>query len=168
MAGANVARSEVDRSGVWHVSANEMLDIFRASLIDLIPTFERARINWRHSTYDDFDRIAEALFDSIVRDSIVNSRGHENAVELAPYGGVSPGREYSRILVDDVSRRLAFLELITVERPFDTIRTIQVGTDGIEQDQTATFPYGSVPFACELRLRVNGAPMIVSEFDVLL
>jgi hypothetical protein len=56
---------------VWRVTVDEMIQIFRQALIDLIPTFERARITWRgDQTYDDFERIPEALWDSIVADSV--------------------------------------------------------------------------------------------------
>jgi hypothetical protein len=65
---------------VRRVTVDEMLHIFKQGLVDLIPTFERALITWRgDQTYDDFERIAEALWDSILTDSVANARGLEKA-----------------------------------------------------------------------------------------
>jgi hypothetical protein len=48
-------------ASLWQVTVDELIQIFRQALIDLIPTFERARITWRgDQTCDDFKRIPRA------------------------------------------------------------------------------------------------------------
>jgi len=58
-------------SNSWKTSVNELLSIFRGALLSLIPWLEKARINWKEGeTYDDWDNIAEALYENIVCSSL--------------------------------------------------------------------------------------------------
>lgn len=48
-------------------SVGELLAIFRGSLLAVIPWLEKARIKWNgEEAYDDWDNIAEALYENIV------------------------------------------------------------------------------------------------------
>jgi hypothetical protein len=144
---------------VWRVTVDEMIQIFRQALIDLIPTFERARITWRgDQTYDDFERIPEALWDSIVADSVANARGLEKAESLARYSFVDPGRAHSRILVNDPQQRLAFHLFGSRDKPFDTIECHKIGSDGRElEGEFEEAPYAGAHFVYEARFS-DGAP----------
>jgi hypothetical protein len=96
--------------------------MFQPALVTLVPTFDQARINWRGSnTYDDYERIAEALFDSIVRDALTKAPSVAKAYPPGRYGVHQPGRELSRIYVNDPEERLALFELETAHEPFDTV-----------------------------------------------
>ncbi|MEM1367735.1 MAG: hypothetical protein AAGG02_06895 [Cyanobacteria bacterium P01_H01_bin.15] len=49
----------------------ELLDIFRGGLMALIPTMEHAKIPWQQAeNYDDWDAIAETLYEQIVIDAL--------------------------------------------------------------------------------------------------
>jgi hypothetical protein len=88
--------------------------MFQPALVTLVPTFDQARINWRGpNTYDDYERIAEALFDSIVRDALTKAPSVAKAYPPGRYGVHQPGRELSRIYVNDPEERLALFELET-------------------------------------------------------
>ncbi len=61
---------------IWHTEIDSLLELVRHALISLVPTFDGAKIGWHaDENYDDFDRIAEALYDSIVRDSVTSAIG---------------------------------------------------------------------------------------------
>ena len=168
---SRVARKTKGLSGApnhWRVTVNDLMGIFRQGLLDLIPTFERAEIRWREDPYDDFDRIAEALYDSIVRDSVRNSITTQAAFEVARYGMQDSGRPYSRILVNDASRGLALLDLVTRQEPFDTIECLQIGPDGREIREAGSLPYRGATFVCQVRFPEDVSPGFISELDVQL
>jgi hypothetical protein len=129
--------------GIWHTKIDTLLELVRHALISLMPTFDLAQIGWQSDeNYDDFDRIAEALYDSIVRDSVRNAIGLEDCAALPRYGFSSAdGASYSRIVVlpdrtfiSFVSRIGPFDHILTEERgarPGDTARTAIPYSPGI-------------------------------------
>lgn len=54
----------------WKTSVSELIEIFRGSLLAIIPWVEKAKIKWREDQYDDWDNITQALFRNIVCSSI--------------------------------------------------------------------------------------------------
>lgn len=152
----------------WRVTVNDLVSIFRQGLLDLIPTFGRAEIRWRDDPYDDFDRIAEALYDSIVRDSVRYSITTRAAFEVARYGMHDTGRPYSRILVNDANSGLALLDLATGQEPFDTIECLQVGPDGREIREAGTLSFQGATFVCQVQFPEDLSPRFISELDVQL
>jgi hypothetical protein len=51
----------------WSTSVDELMGIFRDTLIALLPSMRRARIPWRSfDAYDAWDNITETLFEEIV------------------------------------------------------------------------------------------------------
>lgn len=117
----------------WSVTIDDLVQIFQQALVTLVPSFDRARIGWRSDeNYDDFDRIAGALYDSIIRDSLAFAHGLEDSIPLAPYAMRQTGTPRSRILINDPEKRLGFFQLATRVRPFDTVVSIEVNADGIE------------------------------------
>jgi hypothetical protein len=58
---------ELIMNSIWNTSVNDLLAIFRGALVSVIPWIEKAKIKWKTGeAYDDWDRIAKSLFDSIV------------------------------------------------------------------------------------------------------
>ncbi len=120
--------------GKWTTSVNELMHVFRDSLRSLVPCMERAKIAWREpDAYDDWDDIAQALYENIVVRSIEYSlgpKGRESMV-LPEYGMLYP-------LYDDMSfielvlgeprddQYNVFLDFATADRPFDTARYVVV------------------------------------------
>lgn len=156
-------------SRIWRVTVDDLIRIFRRGLLDLIPVMDDARIEWRSDpTYDDFDRIAEALYDSIVRDSVANAKSHQTAIPLARYGIGEPGRELSRILVNDPADRLAFYQFQTNVQPFDTMLCIRVSDDGREVVGETSLPSDGQRFAYAARYDGTKSFEFLYEVDVLL
>jgi hypothetical protein len=125
----------VDTPALWRVGVGELIEIFQHALVALVPLFDQAMINWRGpNTYDDYERVAEALFNSIVRDSLSSAPGTEGAYSPGRYGVHEPGRELSRIYVNDPDDHLAFFELETEIHPFDTIVCQRTDDHGMETE----------------------------------
>jgi hypothetical protein len=157
-------------ASLWHVTVDELIQIFRQALIDLIPTFERARITWRgDQTYDNFERIPDALWDSIVGDSVAYARGFEKAESLARYSFVDPGRAHSRILVNDPQQRLGFHLFSSRDEPFDTIECQKIGSDGRELDgEVEEVPYAGAHFMYEARFSDGAPTRQIRELEVII
>lgn len=154
-----------DAGAVWRVTINDLIGIFRQALIDLIPTFERARIQWRgDQTYDDFERVAEALYNSIIRDSVGSARDFQTAFPIARYG-FRESKKHSRILVNDPSLRLSLRQLVSVANPFDTIESVRIESTGEELEETNDLPFEGARFIYEARYP-EAPPRIVDEVDV--
>lgn len=133
--------------GIWPTKIDTLLELLRLALISLVPTFDSAKIGWRSDeNYDDFDRIAEALYDSIVRDSVRSAIGLENCAALQRYGFSSTdGAKHSRIVL--LSDR-TFISFVSRERPFDHILTEGPGARPGETRRTVV-PYSSGIFELE-------------------
>jgi hypothetical protein len=148
-----------DASSPWRVRIGTLVEIFQGALIALVPTFDQARINWRGpNTYDDYERIAEGLFDSIVRDALTNAQLVAKAYPPGRYSVHEPGRELSRIYVNDPGDRLALFELDTTHEPFDTIVCQRIDDRGGETDQQVQTPWIGARFTYEARFA--GSPPV--------
>jgi hypothetical protein len=144
--------NEPEASSRWQIGVGALIEMFQGGLLGLVPTFERARINWRGpDTYDDYERVAEALFDSIVRDALANAEGLQNAYRAARYGVHEPGRELSRILVGDPEEGMAFFELESGTEAFDTIVCQLTDQNGKETEGQVRIPLLGARFTYEAR-----------------
>lgn len=153
---------------VWRVRLGGLIEMVQHALVGLVPTFEQARINWRGpNTYDDYERVAEALFDSIVRDSLSSARSLESAYPPGRYGVHEPGRELSRICVNDPSDRLAFFEFETATDPFDTLVCQRIDDHGIETEELVRRPFTGARFIYEARFP-GSPPTRHDELEVTL
>jgi hypothetical protein len=57
--------------GKWTTSVDELMRLFGDAIRTLVPIAERARMHWKEpDSNDDWDRICEAIFRSIVIGSI--------------------------------------------------------------------------------------------------
>lgn len=121
-----------ERTGlVWHTTPSELVGVFRDALAVVAPVLERARISHLDSeAYDDWDRVAEALFASIVARSVEFSREAQD-VRLDPYALRLPsyaGRPC--VIVRDRSRdgeRFIFYSIGSTSSAFDTVRVLREG-----------------------------------------
>jgi len=58
-------------SNNWKTSITEIVTVFRGALLAIIPWVEKAKIKWKDGeSYDDWDNIAQVLFENIVCSSI--------------------------------------------------------------------------------------------------
>jgi hypothetical protein len=129
-----------DLSTNWRVTITEVIGIFRDALCALVPHAERARMPWRESeAYDDWDRIARALFESFVLDTLrwglPGDKGH--LLRMPTYDvGVENYSGWSTLALSSSSGRsplpgevLAFRSLVSAGEPFDTVRAILVSRE---------------------------------------
>jgi hypothetical protein len=68
-------------SNYWKTSVRELIEIFRGALIAIIPWIERAKIKWKSGeAYDDWDNIAQALYENIVCSSLAGEVASEYSI----------------------------------------------------------------------------------------
>lgn len=103
------------------LSIDSLLKVFQKALISLIPFAEEVEIPWSENTYDNWERIEESLFISIVAEPIDYAFEGQGYFPIGPYGAaLSDFSRKSFIVLEDGSENLMFIGLETVERPFDT------------------------------------------------
>ena len=127
---------------------------FRAALLAVIPALENVKIPWREEeAYDEWDRVASALFHSIVLDPIASSdapgavAGHfpEYATTYDDYSSLA-------LLVVEGAQRAGtdcVVRFSTVESPLDTVRCLVVAS-------SAPQDFCQVPFEdCRFKIRLR-------------
>ena len=122
----------------------ELVGLFRAGLVSLIPVAERARIIWRGPhVYDPWEIIEEALFASIVA-SVVHNAAPLPLRPLPKYGATYGSYTDLSFITERAARsrgeRLVFLMLTTAQDPFDTMCFLDVGADSVPTGRTVELP----------------------------
>jgi hypothetical protein len=112
--------------------------IFRESLLAIIPFFEQLRTPWREpEAYDEWDDVASALFNGLVKSSMIHGVPIEetDGIAIADYDLLLD--DYSRVsffslkhLDNQKGALCLFHSFATALRPLDTIRYRRVGSDG--------------------------------------
>jgi len=109
----------------WSTSISELLLIFRGTLIAIIPWVEKAKIEWSdENSYDEWDNIIEALYQSIVCSSLEGEV--KTNYSIAKYG--FEYKHYSDldyILVKSEihsNKQLAFVSFTSSSEPFDGVK----------------------------------------------
>jgi hypothetical protein len=68
---AEVVEDKASSTKVWRTSVTELMLLFRDALVAIAPILDQAHIKWRiHESYDQWDEIANTLFEQIVGDSL--------------------------------------------------------------------------------------------------
>ena len=68
-----------------HISIDKILDIFRESLLQLVPKAEELGIPWKEGeSYDEWDEICQVLYKSFVKKPIEWGTTKENSGVLIP------------------------------------------------------------------------------------
>ena len=121
----------------WLTSVDDLMRIFRDALVAILPSLERAKIHWHKSdAYDQWDHIAETLFQEIVVDTI---RWGVNDFEAKVPRYDFTYSDYSAFSFASVSRRgtveagnlLAFLNFDPNDDTFSVVRCLEVDQNGI-------------------------------------
>lgn len=145
----------------WSTSVDELVRIFRDALAVVAPVLQRAQI---HSddlrAYDDWDEIAQALFDNVIVRSIRASSEASDDINLGRYAtlGSRPGN--SPILV--VRGRSGdewkeFHSIVSRQSPFDTVEAIDN-----DRKTVAEIDYEQARFA----LRIPDANRLIETLTV--
>lgn len=152
----------------WRTNVTELIEIFRDSLVALVPQMDRARIEWRNeAAYDDWDEIAQALFSKIVVASIRWALPEENSVfDLPEYNTTYDQYAGKAIIVveqDTRSKVLVFHSFETEHEPFDTVRAVEVDNDyHVVSDQFVMLQWAGTEFA----VRAHGETFVELTVDI--
>lgn len=108
----------------WQTTIDELINIFRGSLLSILPSIQRAHIPWKNEeTYDDWDMISETLFHAIVVRSILYSLNIE--IHLPKYGFYyNSYKKFDYIIVETNEKdktRKVFVSFYTKVNPFDYV-----------------------------------------------
>lgn len=108
----------------WQLT--KVMERFQRSLIKLVPLADEAEICWRDGeSYDEWDRIAQALFRSFVVDEV--SRELSCECVFADYDmRYSSYSSLTHIMVDskDLRAPCIFIAYSTQDDPFDSMRVV--------------------------------------------
>jgi hypothetical protein len=121
---------------VWQTTVDQLLQVFRDALRALVPHVERVRIEWRDdSSYDDWDAIAQTLYEKIVVSSLLWSMPEKEREhhQLPDYNMAYTSYEGKTVIaVNRTSSRdrLVFHSFATEKDPFDKVRVCKVQRDG--------------------------------------
>ena len=155
---------------IWNPTMTELMSLFRESLVTLLPVMEKAHIPWQEvQAYDDWDRIATSLFESVVVSSVRwgLTPGETTDLEVSAYDVAYP--DYGKLsFIECVSdsagsdKYLLFHKFVTNEVPFDMIRCYQVDSRGQKLTSASEIrPFVGARFA--LRLRRSPAQLACYE-----
>lgn len=123
---------------------SDIIGVFRAGLVALVPIAERARIAWRGpAVYDPWEGIEQALFASIVA-SVSDNAAPDRPRPLPRYGLVHGSYADLSFFTERAARlrgeRLVFLKLTTAEEPFDTMCFLGVDAAFVPTGRTVEIP----------------------------
>ncbi len=124
--------SNLTSSHLWPTSVNELTLIFRDALLALIPIADRARMQWREpKNYDDWDLIAQSLFQSIVVSSLAHAEPLQPSYRLPIYDArIADYSESSFLSTSAGPTDLAFVCFETDQSPFDSAVFARLDTTG--------------------------------------
>ena len=107
---------------ILQTNVQELLNTFRDTLVSLVPIVERVQMRWKDpDNYDDWDNICNALYSSIVLQSILHAKEAKNCLKIAPYDiSVLSYADLSYITDKKSSNLTAFVGFCTTNIPFDT------------------------------------------------
>jgi hypothetical protein len=149
--------SAVGGPELWEPTPGDLVSALRDALISLTPVLDRCRIPWRAGeSYDQWDAIAEALFDAIVVDAIRWSGGLEHDVRFSGYGfevDAYAVESFVEVLHPSLQpgQTGAFQSFATVVDPMDAVDLV-VLDQRLERTSTVVRPFGECGFVANLWL----------------
>ncbi len=121
----------------WKTDVTALVGILQQAFQTLVPSLEAAKIPWREGeAYDDWDAIADVLFEQVVVRSIRWSLPADEGERLQTprYDMIYPDYSAMSFLSLEVesgtSQILVFHSFGTTNRPFDTARLVALGEGG--------------------------------------
>jgi hypothetical protein len=150
----------------WQTTVTDVVLIFRDSLRALAPHVAKARIEWRDdAAYDDWDEIAQVLFEKIVVASVVWSlpEADRPRIDFVAYDVMYDSYAGKAIIVLEMpeSERLVFHSFGTRDEPFDTVRGRKVDKEGRVHGNDL-----AIVAADTVRYRVEVAGMEMTDLKV--
>jgi hypothetical protein len=94
----------------------------------LLPSLDRARVPWADANqYDNWDRIAEALFESLVAEPCMSQANDIGlgALQLTKYGfDIAPSANAFIRVVAPLADDYRFIDLVSHDEPFGHVRAL--------------------------------------------
>lgn len=121
---------------VWQTTVGQLIVVFRDALRALIPHVERVRIEWRDgSAYDDWDEIAQTLYEKIVVSSLLwampeDDRERSQLPDYSTTYASYAGKTIIAVNRTSTEERLVFHSFATEKDPFDKVRVCKVDREG--------------------------------------
>lgn len=113
----------------WKTSVTELLLILRGALMAIIPWIEKAKIKWTdEEAYDDWDNIAESLYQNIVCSSLTGEVASE--YQIAKYN--FNYWDYSLMNFigvrhkDNAEKKFAFVAFQSNLSPMDSVKVAEL------------------------------------------
>jgi hypothetical protein len=135
----------VERSQSFTIT--ELVDIFRAALVALLPAMGRARIKWNGDrVYDPWEDIERTLYGSIVGSCVENAVSPSNPYPLAAYGLLLPSYATHNFLVAQDRPNAAFVELRTAAEPFNEALFVELDEGFVPSIRKFSRPLAGLDF----------------------
>lgn len=156
----------IENNKCWQTTINELLDIFRSSILSIIPSIQRAHIPWKNEqAYDDWDMISETLFHAIVVRSILYSLNME--IHLPKYGFYYNNyKKFDYIIVQNNGKdktQNVFVSFYTKVKPFDYVEVAVIDKDENVIDNNY-FKYEDCSF--KLMIKSSNKKMVIENICV--
>jgi hypothetical protein len=150
---------KLKKIGIRNSEMLEIISNFRAGLMAMLPVLEKANIPWRNvGMYDDFDGIAESLFEWMVLHKLENNAIEQFDVvpELAKYGYIYKNyskKSFIQVIIekDENFDLYVFNFISTKNAPFDTLICNIIDFDGNLKDQDVEVPFEGTKFRFQSR-----------------
>lgn len=158
---------------VWETSVEEVMSIFRDALASLAPFLAKARISSQEGKqYDDYDAIAEMLFEKIVINTIKWSFADSEEIEIPVYGFEFDPKKHTAFI--DVcfgsqpdEKQYVFQDFSSEKYLFDTVKCYPLGkTQSLFSAETAYVSLNECSF--QLRHKKGDGFHSASALTVLL
>ena len=126
------------------ITVTDLVLNFASACRSLVPALERADVPWRDETqWDNWDRIAEPLFESLVIEQCLYAAVGEmklHTLTVPRYGFDPYGSQYSAWITLEGATNLRMVGLSTKQQPFDRI-------DLADQDHRVSIALDGASFA---------------------
>lgn len=111
----------------WNTTVKELLEIFRESLIAMVPIFEKAKLTWQSpDAYDEWDLVVESLYKSIVCTALYNESIFD--FPIAKYGYTID--DYSKLdyieVIDKNNKSYIFRDFDNSNEEFNKINVVEL------------------------------------------
>ena len=125
----------------------ELVGVFRAALVALLPIMDWAGIEWRDGrTCEPWEDIERTLFNSLIGSCVENAVPAGSVLPLATYGLLRPTYADCSFLVSSATDNAAFLELATHSQPFDDAVFLELNSDLTPSDRRIRRPLNGLQF----------------------
>ena len=126
--------AQIVRTDDASLQLGSLLESFRQAMVTILPIMDEVGIRWKqHEAYDDWDRIEDALFSSIVLSSITQRLNLETPPKFVRYAGNDFDDPYSSFLYDlDLGKSFPFSYLVSSSGLFDVAHFVPTSTSSLD------------------------------------